>query len=332
MKLLINIVATIYAVAALSLGYSSPNNAIVVPDSYIPDPISSELSGSLTNRESNFVFAKSQSKQETLLHLNNSNNSPDFKLLSGNESAVDESNVIIDSGSGNQYFNLSGSANTNFDGFNFGSFECTDTFILNGAQQKTHKCGDHNISYSELNYSIESTGTSHSSFSFEEIFFNTDLTSSNYCNGTSVDQNWQTSGAGINILNGLGPGIYELQVYTRTEHENSSGSISPDLFISNFGNNFTATFTVVDNTLPTASNPAAVNVQCASDIPAVDTDVVSDEADNCSGAITVAHVSDVSDGNSNPEVITRTYSVTDLAGNSINVTQTITVDDTTNPS
>ncbi len=90
-----------------------------------------------------------------------------------------------------------------------------------------------------------------------------------------------------------------------------------------------ATVTVEDIIDPTASNPTAVNVQCAADVPAADITVVTDEADNCTP--TVAFVSDISDGNSNPEVITRTYSVTDQAGNSINVTQTITVNDTTDP-
>ena len=92
----------------------------------------------------------------------------------------------------------------------------------------------------------------------------------------------------------------------------------------------TQTITVNDNMNPTASNPAAVNVACIADVPAVDILAVTDEADNCS-VPTVAFVSDVSDGNTCPETITRTYSVTDLCGNSINVTQTIIVDDTTNP-
>jgi hypothetical protein len=86
-----------------------------------------------------------------------------------------------------------------------------------------------------------------------------------------------------------------------------------------------------DVTNPTASNPVAVNVECTTDVPAVDIEDVIDEADNCAGAITVAHVSDVSDENFNPEVITRTYSVTDESLNTINVTQTITVEDVTNP-
>jgi hypothetical protein len=86
-----------------------------------------------------------------------------------------------------------------------------------------------------------------------------------------------------------------------------------------------------DNIAPTASNPAPINVQCASDVPAPDVSVVTDEADNCSTDPVVAHVSDVSDGNTCPEVITRTYSVTDDCGNSINVVQTITIDDDTDP-
>ena len=95
--------------------------------------------------------------------------------------------------------------------------------------------------------------------------------------------------------------------------------------------NVTQTITVSDITLPTASNPVAVNVECTSDIPAADITVVIDELDNCTASPIVAFVSDVSDGLSCPETITRTYSVTDDCSNSINVTQTITVHDITNP-
>ncbi|MGC1471750.1 MAG: HYR domain-containing protein [Psychroserpens sp.] len=88
---------------------------------------------------------------------------------------------------------------------------------------------------------------------------------------------------------------------------------------------------ITDTQDPTASDLALVTVECASDIPTANINLVNDEADNCSGPITVAFVSDVSDGNFNPETITRTYSVTDASGNSINVTQLITVEDTINP-
>ena len=39
--------------------------------------------------------------------------------------------------------------------------------------------------------------------------------------------------------------------------------------------------TVLDNILPTASNPAPITVDCIGDVPAVDITVVTDEADNC---------------------------------------------------
>ncbi|MDO5971499.1 gliding motility-associated C-terminal domain-containing protein [Flavivirga aquimarina] len=94
--------------------------------------------------------------------------------------------------------------------------------------------------------------------------------------------------------------------------------------------NVTQTIFITDPILPTASNPADINVQCIDDVPAVDITVVTDEADN-QGTPVVAHVSDVSDGNSCPETITRTYSVTDICNNQILVTQNIIINDTTLP-
>jgi len=87
---------------------------------------------------------------------------------------------------------------------------------------------------------------------------------------------------------------------------------------------------VSDMIMPTASNPAGMNVECIAQVPAVDPLVVTDEADN-NGVPVVAFVSDVSDGNTCPETITRTYSVTDPCGNQILVTQIITVNDITPP-
>ncbi|UOY05335.1 BspA family leucine-rich repeat surface protein [Muricauda sp. SCSIO 64092] len=89
----------------------------------------------------------------------------------------------------------------------------------------------------------------------------------------------------------------------------------------------TATVTVEDNSLPTASNPTSVNVECVSDVPDVDTTVVTDETDNC-GTPTVTHVGD---DTSTPGTIVRTYRVSDAAGNHIDVAQTITIRDVTPP-
>ena len=94
------------------------------------------------------------------------------------------------------------------------------------------------------------------------------------------------------------------------------------------------TINVDDVSNPTASNPADINVECFSSIPAPDVTVVTDEADNCEGTVTVAWVSDditsaVCDGAT--VTVIRTYSVTDCSGNFINVSQNINVDDVTNP-
>ena len=85
-----------------------------------------------------------------------------------------------------------------------------------------------------------------------------------------------------------------------------------------------------DAIFPTASNPLPVNVQCASDVPAQNPAVVTDENDNGAAPI-VTWLSDVSDNGSCPEIITRTYRVTDDCGNSTDVTQIITLNDNIPP-
>ncbi|SED16571.1 gliding motility-associated C-terminal domain-containing protein [Tenacibaculum sp. MAR_2009_124] len=93
----------------------------------------------------------------------------------------------------------------------------------------------------------------------------------------------------------------------------------------------TQTIVIMDTVNPTASNPSNITVVCSSDIPAADTTVVTDEADNCTVNPTVTFINEISNGASNPETITRTYRVTDEAENFIDVTQTIIVNDTINP-
>ncbi|MFV5703894.1 gliding motility-associated C-terminal domain-containing protein, partial [Flavobacterium sp. XS2P12] len=87
----------------------------------------------------------------------------------------------------------------------------------------------------------------------------------------------------------------------------------------------------VDQTAPTASNPADITLSgCNGTFPAADTAVVTDEADTCSTPV-VAFVSDSAPALVGcTETTIRTYSVTDACGNTINVTQNLirTVDET----
>ncbi len=91
-----------------------------------------------------------------------------------------------------------------------------------------------------------------------------------------------------------------------------------------------ATITVVDATAPLAPTPpAALNVQCASDVPAP---IDLTATDNCDGAITVSPTAQVTPGSCvNDIVMVRTWTFSDAAGNTSAVSQTITVLDDTAP-
>jgi len=93
---------------------------------------------------------------------------------------------------------------------------------------------------------------------------------------------------------------------------------------------YVQTITIIDTTLPTASNLNDVTLECIEDIPNPDTSIVTDADDNCSTPI-IEFVSDQSDGNSCSETIIRTYSVTDSCGNFIEVTQTFSINDNITP-
>ncbi|UKM64132.1 gliding motility-associated C-terminal domain-containing protein [Flavobacteriaceae bacterium GSB9] len=90
------------------------------------------------------------------------------------------------------------------------------------------------------------------------------------------------------------------------------------------------TITIEDTTLPTASAPDAIQVECIDDIPEPDSNVISDAQDNCSIPV-VSFISDVSNGQTCPEIITRTYRVSDDCGNYIELEQQITIQDNTPP-
>ncbi len=100
------------------------------------------------------------------------------------------------------------------------------------------------------------------------------------------------------------------------------------------GNTATCTqvITVFDNTGPAMTCPNGVTVQCASDIPAPNIQLVT-STDNCNGAATITFVNDVISNQTcaNKFTVTRTYKATDVCGNSSTCTQLIIVNDNTAP-
>ena len=99
--------------------------------------------------------------------------------------------------------------------------------------------------------------------------------------------------------------------------------------------NWVHTFTIDDTTPPTGIAPSDIlDLQCTSEIPVADINLVTDVTDNCSRTVTVT-VSETNNGgsgcNGNPLIITRTYTLTDCSGLATNLVQTIVVEDNTAP-
>ena len=161
-----------------------------------------------------------------------------------------------------------------------------------------------------------------------------------YCLGSpgvviGLDPVCPDNGATFSWDNGGGSGTIDLIPAGGTT--NGQGSVSPaltttyEVTVDFNGCQVTDQVTVIVDAPPTASNPAIINVQCSGDVPAVNTNVVTDEADDFTTPPAVTHVGDASDGLTCPETITRTYRVTDGCGAFVDVTQLIIIDDTQIP-
>ena len=78
------------------------------------------------------------------------------------QSDIYESYAILDLNSfGNVFYDLNvDTGNPNFEGSNLGTFNSSNSLILNGAQNQTYKCGTHNILNSFIDYRVYLLGNS----------------------------------------------------------------------------------------------------------------------------------------------------------------------------
>ncbi|MEP6793698.1 MAG: hypothetical protein ABJB16_05180, partial [Saprospiraceae bacterium] len=92
------------------------------------------------------------------------------------------------------------------------------------------------------------------------------------------------------------------------------------------------TINVFDNTSPAITCPTDITVECASQVPGVNTASVT-TSDNCGGQASVTFIQDVISNQTciNHFTVSRTYQSTDECGNSATCIQTITVSDDTPP-
>ncbi|HEX9601346.1 MAG TPA: hypothetical protein VF985_07650, partial [Mariniflexile sp.] len=169
--------------------------------------------------------------------------------LFAQDSGIYDAYVITESsGGGNFYHHL-----VDTDGFNgahLGDFTCGNSLILQGGQNKVWKCyAADDITNGQLNYRVYLTSDAPPGFS--SINLNWVNNDGDACGGPDYGTNqlWETNNANIDILTGLSPGTYYLEVYNSANFTHYG---NPDThYWSNFGANFKATFTVYDEA-PTA--------------------------------------------------------------------------------
>lgn len=128
-----------------------------------------------------------------------------------------------------------GSESTWADGSNpsLGTFDplTGDTLTLDGGEMLTFKNGGSNVSATDMFYSING-----GAFQDATLAFNQDSV-----NGVTGDQRWYSdTSADVNMLAGLPNGTYTLSVYFRDTNTDDGND-----YVSNGGNNYNATFTVV---------------------------------------------------------------------------------------
>lgn len=149
--------------------------------------------------------------------------------------------VVVDTGGGNVFYNLSGGVGTNFNGLALvpngspagTSFDAASgTLVLNGFELNTFKNSGSNVTGAFGDYRLYKSGATPPAFTEASVPFNSDL--------GGGDQKWLSTGQNTNIL--AGPldanSTYKIEVYEK------ASSTDGDLFLSNGGSNYTATFTV----------------------------------------------------------------------------------------
>lgn len=168
-----------------------------------------------------------------------------FVLISGSLAAqsvgIFQTYIVLDvNGSGNQF--LAGGNNADgapaFNGMNFGA---VTSLSLSGGEAKTFKNSGGDVFGAELNYRVYPQGSPTGTFTAVNLPFESNLPNPG-------DQRWQELGSNTDLLGALMPGDYTLEVFWRVP------SNQGDQFDSNFGNNFTASFSVAGSAVvPTMS-------------------------------------------------------------------------------
>ncbi|MBC8085228.1 MAG: T9SS type A sorting domain-containing protein [Hymenobacter sp.] len=142
-------------------------------------------------------------------------------------------------------------ANSDFDGLQLGNFSINESLIIRGGEVKTYKnSGCDVFDNTVLYYYVHPDGTTNQvplrDFTRVALPFGADL-------GTLGDQRWGDANNptnGLNIISGLTPGSYIIDVLMTADFAGCTSGASGTMFYSKSGANYQATFTVSAAPLP----------------------------------------------------------------------------------
>jgi len=144
--------------------------------------------------------------------------------------------LSINSG-GDLYYDLNAATgNPDFNNAALGTFcQGSSGIVFKGGEHKVYKCGGCDITSTRIYYRIYLNGTTPGNFVSNNLGYTSGF--NNGCGG--ADQTWSNTGYNINLLSGLAPGNYTLEVYS-----DMSTSCWGTQYASNSGANYKAFFTV----------------------------------------------------------------------------------------
>lgn len=172
-------------------------------------------------------------------------------------SGISETYALLSiNGGADTYYDLQAtSGSPDFNGAFLGSFSTANpahTLVLRGGQNSVYKCTGGNITAGGLYYRVYKTGSPPGSFSSVALSMSFEAT--NGCGGK--DQIWEEVAASVNLLSGLVPGVYTLEIYSTADYDNTAAGDGTGTWnANNSGNNYKATF----NRLPDPANPVSVS-------------------------------------------------------------------------
>jgi len=172
--------------------------------------------------------------------------------------------ILSINGGANAYYDLNAStANTDFNGANLGTFTPgVNSLVLRGSEHNVYKCGASDLTSTRLMYRIYSTSGSGGAFTSLNVPYTSG--GNNGCGGQ--DQQWSLTGHNLNVLSGLAPGAYFLEVYSEATVTNCCGGM---VYAGNGGANYKATFTVANVITNSGSGLASTYPTLASAITAL---------------------------------------------------------------